>query len=184
MSAIMFYEKTAPFYEFSNFYTDPKSNISIQGKTWINVEQYFQAMKFYVPDSPEHMEYFNIIQSSDSPMKCMTLGRQKVRGGYAGKWLVNKTSDKRSLNEVIEKYKNLKIRDDWNSVRDDVMYDALVAKFAQNQKLKRTLIDTGDIDIIEASPRDSYWGWGSDKKGQNQLGKLLMKVRSEMSSIS
>lgn len=27
--------------------------------------------------------------------------------------------------------------------------------------------------------RDSFWGWGPDKRGQNMLGKLWMRVREE-----
>lgn len=28
--------------------------------------------------------------------------------------------------------------------------------------------------------RDSYWGWGPDRKGQNVLGRLWMRVREEL----
>jgi ribA/ribD-fused uncharacterized protein len=175
--SIEFYEKTAPYYEFSNFYMSPKMNIQIDGKSWISTEQYFQAAKFYMPESERHMEYFNIIQSTDSPMKCMYVARQKKKGGYAGKWVVNKLTDKRTLNDVIEKYQDLAIRADWDDVRNDVMYLALTAKFTQNENLKKLLKDTGDAEIIEASPRDDYWGWGKNKDGQNMLGKLLMKCR-------
>lgn len=181
MSApIEFYKKTTPFYEFSNFYMSPKMKIKIDGFDWISTEQYFQAAKFYMPESERHMEYFNIIQSTDSPMKCMYVARQKKKGGYAGKWLVNKLTDKRSLNEVIEKYQDLAIRADWDDVRNDVMYTALTAKFTKNEYLKKLLIGTGDAEIIEAAPRDDYWGWGKNKDGQNMLGKLLMKCRDDM----
>ncbi len=143
MSAhIEFYEKTTPYYEFSNFYMSPKMIIAIDEFSWISTEQYFQAAKFYKPESKRHMEYFNIIQSTDSPMKCMLVARQKKKGGYAGKWLVNKLTDKRTLNEVIEKYQDLAIREDWDDVRVDVMYTALVAKFTQNEYLKKLLKET------------------------------------------
>jgi predicted NAD-dependent protein-ADP-ribosyltransferase YbiA (DUF1768 family) len=38
------------------------------------------------------------------------------------------------------------------------MKKALQAKFTQDQTLKTLLLETGDSEIIEASPRDSYWG--------------------------
>jgi predicted NAD-dependent protein-ADP-ribosyltransferase YbiA (DUF1768 family) len=180
MTTIQFYEKSEPFYEFSNFYTDTKNKILIDEKLWINTEQYFQAMKFYNINSDSHMNYFDCIQSVDSPMKAMILGRQKQKGGYAGNWTINKKTDIRTLNEVIKIYSDITIRDDWNYVRDEIMEKALLAKFSQNEKLKTILINTKDNEIIEASPRDDYWGWGKDKTGKNMLGKLLMKIRSTL----
>jgi len=38
------------------------------------------------------------------------------------------------------------------------MKKALYAKFTQDQTLKTLLLETGENEIIEASPRDSYWG--------------------------
>ena len=71
---VMFYKKEKPFYEFSNFHM---SSLKLEEKEWSCVEQYFQAMKFYIPESNEHMEYFDIINQTDSPMKMANLGRQK-----------------------------------------------------------------------------------------------------------
>jgi predicted NAD-dependent protein-ADP-ribosyltransferase YbiA (DUF1768 family) len=34
--------------------------------------------------------------------------------------------------------------------------------------------------LIENSPKDSYWGIGKNKDGQNWLGKFLMKLREEL----
>ncbi len=33
---------------------------------------------------------------------------------------------------------------------------------------------------MEDSPKDSFWGWGEDRCGQNNLGKLWMKLRDEI----
>ena len=44
------------------------------------------------------------------------------------------------------------------------------------QKLK----DTGDADLEEASPYDSFWGTGKKGDGENWLGKVLMEVRDGM----
>ena len=186
--SILFYEPEKPFYEFSNFFGTHTKGIKkrggfklrIDGLDWISTEHYFQAQKFYIPDSPRHMEYYNIIHKADSPMKVTILGRQKCRGGYAAKWVVAKSSDERTLNDVIREYADVQIRSDWDTVRDDVMMTALMAKFTQNDYLKKILLDTGDVEIVEDSPRDSYWGWGKDKKGLNMLGKTLMKVRETL----
>ena len=34
--------------------------------------------------------------------------------------------------------------------------------------------------IVEDSPKDSFWGWGPNRDGKNQLGKLWMKLREEL----
>jgi N-glycosidase YbiA len=33
---------------------------------------------------------------------------------------------------------------------------------------------------VEDSPVDYFWGCGIDRSGQNQLGQILMQVRSEL----
>ena len=71
-------------------------------------------------------------------------------------------------------------RSDWETVKEDVMYKALQAKFTQNEKLRKLLVETGNRQLIEHSPYDSYWGDGGDGTGKNRLGVLLMRLRDEM----
>ena len=70
------------------------------------------------------------------------------------------------------------VRQDWQSIKDDVMYRALIAKFTQHPYLKNKLLETGDRMLVEHLPYDSYWGDGGDGKGLNRLGELLMKLRA------
>jgi len=74
-----------------------------------------------------------------------------------------------------------KLRKNWESSKDHVMYEAVLAKFTQHEDLKTLLLSTGDSKIIEDTEDDSYWGNGSDGKGKNMLGRILMRVRSELS---
>lgn len=69
------------------------------------------------------------------------------------------------------------IRRDWESVKDDIMRDAVYAKFAQHHDLRQLLLDTGDAELIEHTANDSYWGDGGDGSGSNMLGIILMEVR-------
>ncbi len=39
---------------------------------------------------------------------------------------------------------------------------------------------TGDKILIEHTENDSYWGDGRNGQGKNRLGKLLMKLRTEL----
>ena len=72
------------------------------------------------------------------------------------------------------------LRTDWESVKDDVMRDAVRAKFTQHEDIRAVLLGTGDELLIEAAFNDSYWGSGPDGVGQNKLGLTLMEVRNEL----
>lgn len=50
------------------------------------------------------------------------------------------------------------------------MFEALEAKF-RDEAMRNLLLSTGDKTIVEDSPHDSYWGCGSDGKGQNMRCK-------------
>jgi hypothetical protein len=71
------------------------------------------------------------------------------------------------------------LRVDWERVKDDVMYQAMRAKFVQHVDLRRALLATGEARIVEHRARDAYWGDGPDGSGKNMLGQLLMRVRAE-----
>lgn len=78
--------------------------------------------------------------------------------------------------------RSLPLRSDWEAVREEVMLNALRAKFSQSP-FKEVLLKSGDRFIYEDSPYDTLWGTGKLKdvgKGQNLLGKMLMKVRAEI----
>lgn len=68
-------------------------------------------------------------------------------------------------------------RSDWGSVKLDVMYKALLAKFTEHDRLRQLLLSTGDRRLVEHTFDDSFWGDGGAGSGLNHLGKLLEKVR-------
>jgi ribA/ribD-fused uncharacterized protein len=71
-------------------------------------------------------------------------------------------------------------RPDWQQVKLDVMRKVLAAKFRQDEDLRKSLCGTGNVQLVEASPIDAFWGYGPDGKGKNMLGKLLMELRTEL----
>ena len=71
------------------------------------------------------------------------------------------------------------LRADWEAVKDDIMRDALRAKFAQHPNLKALLLHTDDAELIEHTRNDSYWADGGDGTGRNRLGQLLMELRGQ-----
>ena len=80
--------------------------------------------------------------------------------------------------------KAVPIRSNWDTFRIEVMRKAVEAKFSQNEDLKEKLLETGNRNLVEASPTDTFWGIGKSKKGQNMLGKLLMELRGKLSAES
>lgn len=68
-------------------------------------------------------------------------------------------------------------RPDWEQIKDDVMRLVVLLKFMQHEECTRELLATGDLMLVEASPRDAYWGEGEDRTGKNMLGIVLMEVR-------
>lgn len=75
--------------------------------------------------------------------------------------------------------RKLPLRRDWESVKDDIMRQALRAKFTQHEALCTLLLGTGDAVLVEHTARDSYWGDGGDGTGRNRLGHLLMELRAQ-----
>ena len=69
------------------------------------------------------------------------------------------------------------LRKDWESIKDSIMREAVLAKFNQHADLRETLLATGDSTMVEHTKNDAYWGDGGDGSGKNRLGEILMLVR-------
>jgi ribA/ribD-fused uncharacterized protein len=78
--------------------------------------------------------------------------------------------------------KKVKLRSDWQIVKDEIMEDVVRAKFSQNPDLLQRLIDTGGLELVEGNRwHDKYWGVDlMTVQGENHLGKILMKIRAEL----
>jgi hypothetical protein len=83
----------------------------------------------------------------------------------------------------------------WQENRFYIVVAASIAKFAQNEELKKFILGTGERVLVEASPVDKVWGIGlaaDDEKasnpnlwkGDNLLGFALMEARSQLGSAN
>lgn len=80
----------------------------------------------------------------------------------------------------IGRKRSLPLRQDWELVKENIMLNALLAKFRQHSDIKQILLDTGDAKLVEHTVNDKYWADGGDGSGQNRLGHLLETVRSTL----
>ena len=85
--------------------------------------------------------------------------------------------------KIAQKYKD-KYRGGWDDIKLKIMKKILQAKVEQHPYVKKKLLESGDKELVEDSWRDSYWGWGPNKDGENHLGKLWMEVRDELKGHS
>jgi len=76
------------------------------------------------------------------------------------------------------------LRADWETVKDNIMREAVRAKFSQHPSLRSLLLQTGDAELIEHSKNDDYWADGGDGSGKNRLGQLLMELRANLREAS
>lgn len=81
----------------------------------------------------------------------------------------------------------------WNSAAPEIVYMGNMHKFAQNPAFLTELLGTGSRVLVEASPVDRIWGVGlaatdprildpAKWRGQNLLGRALMRVRDALAS--
>ena len=76
--------------------------------------------------------------------------------------------------------RSVSLRSDWEDIKIDIMYNICKAKFTQNETLKTKLLKTGDATLIEGNTwGDKIWGQVNGV-GENNLGKILMRIREEL----
>ena len=79
----------------------------------------------------------------------------------------------------------------WDAHKLEIVEQASYLKFTQNPKLLKQLLAEQHLELVEASPVDKVWGIGlhydndkvldkSNWKGQNLLGKCIMKARTKI----
>lgn len=99
----------------------------------------------------------NLGQRAHIRLNCATPGQAKRAG------------------QLVEK------REDWDEVKINNMYIINLDKYIGNPSLRKLLVATGDLHLAEGNNwGDTFWGI-CGLKGSNTLGKILMKIRTELS---
>jgi len=96
--------------------------------------------------------------------------------------LVEEIFEAKSAHDVfkIAKANANKAPSNWEEIKVEIMEDIVRNKLQQNPYVMHKLMQTGDRLIVEDSPKDDCWGWGPNKDGRNELGKIWMKLREEI----
>ena len=86
---------------------------------------------------------------------------------------------------LAHKYKKLR-REDWSDVKYDIMEKILYEKTIQNEYVKEKLLATKNNRIVEdcGEDDDKDWGCGLDGTGENNLGKIWMKIREKLLKVT
>lgn len=140
----------------SNFYP---CEINYQGISYPSVEHYYVAMKCN-NDQMIDGKYYTRADCRELISQIPTAGKAKTFG------------------------KKIKLRSDWDTKKLEVMTWGLNEKF-KIPALQELLLSTGNEDIVEGNWwHDNFYGSCSCEKcgnrGKNHLGKLLMKIRTEL----
>ena len=64
--------------------------------------------------------------------------------------------------------------------KDEIMEQVFRAKLNQHPYLTEILLATGNRKLIKVIPTDLYWGVDEKGEGENRMGRLWMKLRSEL----
>ncbi|KAK0564936.1 hypothetical protein OC844_001459 [Tilletia horrida] len=85
----------------------------------------------------------------------------------------------RTALDLARKYRH-DTRPDWTHVSVGEMFDACMLKFMSNSHLRAQLLATDDAHLVEAAPDDYFWGEGRARTGRNELGHVLVAVRTAL----
>lgn len=79
-----------------------------------------------------------------------------------------------------KKGQTIKIREDWDDVKLQIMYDINYTKYVAHEELYNLLYNTGTKYLEETNWwHDIFWGV-CNGVGQNKLGETLMQLREDL----
>lgn len=128
--------------------------------------------------------HFTSVEQYIMYRKCMAFNDEK---SAAAVMATNDTAEQQEIGHNVSGY----IANVWAGMRQMVVFRALLAKFSQNEELKKKLLNTGDAYLVECAHSDQIWACGirldseqrldaKNWKGTNILGFALMEVREMM----
>ena len=131
-------------------------------------------------------EYLFLSNFADAPMVYDGIPYRNVEAAFQAQKCLTK-EEQEAFSEMsagtAKKYgKTVPLRPDWESVKINLMESVVREKFLQNPHYAKALSETAPLDLKEGNHwHDTFWGIDSRTgKGENHLGKILMKIRNEL----
>ncbi|MDD5290485.1 MAG: NADAR family protein [Patescibacteria group bacterium] len=81
--------------------------------------------------------------------------------------------------KITHKYPDLIVNENQEE-HIKTMEDICWHKLQQHTYIQKKLLQTADKEIVEDSPQDAFWGWGENRDGRNELGKIWMRLRDKI----
>lgn len=135
--------------------------------------EYDWLSNFYLCDICYEGEYYTSTEAAFQAQKCIDIKEKKLFLDLAP-------------GKAKRLGKKVKLRSDWEDVKERIMLKVLWIKFTSHDDLREKLLQTDNAYLIEGN----YWGdqfWGvcpvdgePGRDGLNKLGQLLMLVRSNI----
>jgi ribA/ribD-fused uncharacterized protein len=86
----------------------------------------------------------------------------------------------KSPGEAKRRGRKLVLRPGWEDLKIGIMTEVVRDKFTRHPDLGEKLLATGNARLVKGNKEgDQFWGMCRGR-GQNHLGKILMKVRAEL----
>lgn len=171
---VEFFEPGKPNGILSNFYIHYKP-LEYNGREYNSSGQIYHVLKYdYNEAPPENKLMIDYLGQLNTPYKskvAANIYKNRTYRYHSQQVIVGKAVDFNSIVHPKVEEEKVKIFN---------MEKALRIKFATKDECKWFLLDTGEEEIKEVSPFNSFWGTGPLGKGRNELGKLLMKLRDEL----
>ncbi|MCV6609046.1 MAG: NADAR family protein [Campylobacterales bacterium] len=126
------------------------------------------------------------------PHKLKILFNGNVYSCVENAYVASKTLDKDVQRKIVgmtpfasKEYgsqEDFPLRSDWDDVKLGFMKDFVEQKFLNHSELAKMLLSTKDMTLEEGNDwDDTFWGVDIEtREGQNNLGKILMNVRSKL----
>ncbi len=167
ISTILFYATGQPYDIFSNVTHVPvKMVLNGQSYQAASTEAVFQGLKRL--GSSDNRAAESLIQNTRLPLSKLRNKAEQLGFNRLG------------ASEIYnQSYRSLL------TIKEEVMYQILLAKATQNLQILKALLETGQAKIVENTAintkyNDEFWGNGQSGNGKNALGKAWMRVRETL----
>ena len=153
LETIVYSNRSKPFKWLSNFHI--AQPFTYKDRTYISLEHAFNSTK----------------NSDDDFKDLFTMNTDTYIGDLPN--LAKKTGNKTNMKKM-----NKKLYEQWEENKLETMEGIMIDYFNQNKELKEKIINTGD-KLLVYRDTDKFWGLDKNDTGENNHGKLLMKLRGE-----